>query len=79
MAPQHGPVSYYGPNGANNNQGAYYGGAPQQTEAPPQYAHNTGNSNAGYYGNQTGYGQQSGVQQPQNVYAPPSGPPPNKY
>lgn len=77
----HGPVQYYG------------GGDQNPTQPAPPYSANQsyGNNNQEYYGNNQGYyGQQNGVElQPpnnsyypqgrggENVYSPPSGPPPN--
>ncbi|KAI9655052.1 MAG: hypothetical protein M1831_005012 [Alyxoria varia] len=92
MAPQHGPVNYYGPGGPNAQP--HYGN--QQYQQPPP---NYNASNAGYYGGQPQdqygqqggyYGQQTGTElqppsgtyQPprggENVYQAPDGPPPQK-
>lgn len=80
MAPQHGAVNYYGPNGQNTQQSYYNPGQNGYNNdyAPPAYPAN-------------GYGQQNGIelQQPQQAYtnpqrggeetyAPPEGPPPKK-
>jgi hypothetical protein len=78
----HGQMNYYGPGGSNaqpqyeNNSTPAYG----QQAAPPY----TGGAANSYYGQSQGVEMQTpqNTYQPtggSNVYAPPSGPPPNKY
>jgi len=84
MAPMYGTgwmtnnTAKYGPPPPGVNNEMYPQGPPAYNQQP-QYTGTTFNPNDGYYGNQ-----QNGVQYPQNsysrdqVYAPPTGPPPAK-
>ena len=71
-------------NYGQQGQGGYGGGqyAPPaygQQQQQPQYTGTTFNQNDGYYGNQnSGVQPPMGTYQRDDVYAPPSGPPPGK-